>query len=127
MKLEDQVQSEIRLDGAKVECDLLRNNSGAVVVQNRQVRFGLGNEHATQTKLFKSSDLIGCMPLVITPEMVGSAIGVFVAVEVKKEDWKWCGDAREVGQLNFINWVRARGGFAGFANSVDTFRKIIGR
>lgn len=30
-------------------------------------------------------DRVGCMPVVVTPQMVGKTIGVFVAVECKRE------------------------------------------
>ena len=33
-----------------------------------------------------TSDIVACVPVKITPDMVGTTIGAFVAVEVKKDD-----------------------------------------
>ena len=88
----------------------MRNNSGALPDRTgRVVRYGLGNVSKTYTDKVKSSDLIGITKVVITPSMVGKTLGVFTAVEVKKEDWdegkKF--DTREIAQNNFINWVKS--------------------
>lgn len=129
MKLEDVVQSEIRLEGPKLNCILLRNNSGAAKDSTgRVIRYGLGNDSKKINERFKSGDLIGITTIVITPDMVGKSIGVFTAVEVKKENWKYSeNDKRENAQKNFIDWVLAHGGFAGFANSIDSFKKILNK
>lgn len=127
MMLEDEVDQLIQIEASKHACVLLRNNSGAMQDQTgRVVRYGLGHVSKEQNKKFKSSDRIACMPVLITPAMVGTVIGVFVAVEIKKEKWTFNPkDEREQAQMTFINWILARGGYAGFANSVDSFLKII--
>jgi len=129
MKPEDQVQAEIQIEGPKLYCQLMRNNSGACIDDTgRAVRFGLGNVSKQHNERIKSSDLIGITTIVITQEMVGKAVGVFTAVEVKKEGWLPAArDKRETAQRAFIQWVIARGGFGGFADSVDNFKRIIGR
>jgi hypothetical protein len=87
-------------------CRLWRNNTGAIKDQTgRLVRFGLCTG---------SSDLIGILPITITPEMIGKRIGVFVALEVKTPKGKPTEE-----QINFIQRVRELGGFAGVARSVD--------
>jgi hypothetical protein len=58
-----------------------------------------------------SSDLIGWRPLVITSEMVGSTIAQFAAIEVKTDSYKRTTDEQD----NFIEQVRAAGGFAEIA------------
>ena len=65
--------------------------------------------------------------VVVSQEMVGQTLGVFTAVEVKKEAWKEDKklSGRERAQFNFIKWVKSNGGFAGFANSVDKLKKIV--
>ena len=73
----------------------------------------------------KSSDLVGIKTVTITPEMVGQTIGVFTAVEVKKSDWNGKLDKHTTAQLNFINWVKLRGGVAGFARSIEEFIKLM--
>lgn len=123
---EDEIQQLIRIEAAKFSSVLFRNNTGVLPDQNgRPVRYGLCNESAAQNKNLKSSDLIGIIPITVTHDMVGKTIGVFVAIEVKKEKWKFKGDERETAQLNFINWVKKLGGFAGFASSIDDLKEII--
>lgn len=120
MKSEDQVQQEIRLEAAKYGIVLWRNNSGALKdITGRVVRYGLANESKIGNLKFKSSDLIGIEP----------NTGKIVAVECKEENWNENKnfDARETAQKNFIEFVKARGGLAGFASSVISFKKIIGK
>lgn len=66
------------------------------------------------------SDLLGGVPVVITPDMVGSTVMVSAFVEVKN----LTGSARDL-QISFINAMRAAGARAGFARSVDDARNII--
>ena len=128
MMLEDEVQAKIRLEAPKQETTLWRNNSGALTDSSgRTVRYGLCNESKKLNDKFKSSDLIGFTEVLITPSMVGKKIAVFTAVEVKREDWTGKLDFRGTAQAAFINYILSKGGFAGFANSVDAFKKIIGR
>jgi hypothetical protein len=111
------VQQQIRLEAARRNTPLLRNNNGAAVDSTgRHIRFGLGNDSAKLNKTFKSSDLIGIHPVTITPEMVGQTIGVFFAVEVKAPGWKFReSDERAVAQRNFGDWVARHGGIFRFA------------
>jgi len=61
-----------------------------------------------------SSDIIGGTPVVVTPDMVGSTVLVFTAVEVKD------GTGRPTKeQANFVEVVRKSGGLAAFARSAD--------
>lgn len=128
MKSENELQQEIQIQSIHKGCNLMRNNSGALKDETgRLVRYGLGNVSKQHNENLKSSDLIGITQVLITDEMVGKWIGVFTAIEVKKEAWKHGKklDKRETAQSNFIKWVVARGGFAGFANKVDDLVKII--
>lgn len=52
-----------------------------------------------------SSDLIGLKAVKITPEMVGTEIAVFVAIEVKLPNGKV-----QDNQINFLDMVRKLGG-----------------
>ena len=75
---------------------------------------------------FKSSDLIGIRPMLVTSEWIGHTVGVFAAIECKESGWKLRpGDARGQAQQRFIDLVRAAGGFAGFARSVEEARAIL--
>jgi len=97
----------------------LRNNSGALINPDNPdgppVRFGLGNDSPQQNALSKSSDWIGIKRVVITQEMVGSIVGQFIALEIKKEGWSYKATKREVAQHNFMITVGAYGGAAQFA------------
>ena len=121
MKSESEVQQLIMLEAPKIGCILMRNNSGAgkFIDENTgnesYVRFGLNNLSKEQNKKIKSSDLIGLMG------------GRFIAIEVKKEGWKFNPkNEREVAQLAFIDWIKANNGWAGFCSSVAEFRKLLG-
>ena len=127
-KREDEVQAEIQIAAFPLGATLMRNNSGSLRDETgRPVRYGLGNVSKERTAIFKSSDLIGITRVVITPEMVGLTVGIFTAVEVKREIWNSNKklDQREIAQKAFIDWVKSCGGFAGFSNSLDSFKKII--
>ena len=78
------------------------------------MRFGLGNDSAALCRAWKSSDLVGIGPG-----------GRFLAVEVKAPDWRWTGSGREIAQAAFHANVRALGGLAMFANSMDDLEKLI--
>lgn len=127
MMLEDEVLQRIQLEAPKIKVTLFRNNSGAFTDETgRTVRFGLGHVSKKTNENFKSSDEIGITEIVITPEMVGKKIGVFTAIETKKQGWNPKNlNAREIAQKNYIDFVIAKGGVAGFADSVEAFKIII--
>ena len=105
------VQNKIRLAVGSGDVRLFRNNTGALLdMKGRLVKFGLCKG---------SSDLIGFKSITITPDMVGSKIAVFSAIEVKDK-----GKAT-VEQKNFINVIKKAGGLAGVANNVNDAKKIL--
>lgn len=114
-------QSLLILEAARRGIRLFRNNSGAFKDdEGRMVRFGLGNTSKAVNEVLKSSDLIGWESVTITPEMVGTVIARFLAVETKAEEWKFSpSDKHEAAQLNFINLVVAGGGRALFATGPE--------
>jgi hypothetical protein len=115
---EQSAQQAVVLEAQRRGVSLLRNNSGAVMTDDgRMVRFGLGNESARINKHFKSSDLIGIHPVKITPEMVGTVIGVFRAVEMKAPGWRQ--DERSKAQARFGEWVKSQGGFFQFCTGTE--------
>lgn len=67
-----------------------------------------------------SSDTIGIKRTLVTPQMVGSTLGVFTAIEVKD-----AGGRRREEQIKFVRMVQSFGGYAGFAISVDEARAIV--
>jgi len=107
------IQQQVRLQASKQGTRLWRNNVG-VFVDDRgvPVRFGLCNESSALNAQIKSSDLIGITPVT----HAGQTFGVFTAYEVKRGDWSYKGNKREVAQLNFIQLVSSMGGIAKFIN-----------
>ena len=121
-------QQQIRLEAPRLGIMLWRNQSGACYDESgRLIRYGLGNDSAQINKRLKSSDLIGITPIKITHDMVGQTIGVFTAIEVKNNEWHGPRGDREKAQETFIELVKSFGGLAGFANSVNMFRRIINK
>ena len=70
------------------------------------------------------SDLIACVPVTITPDMVGKRIGVFAAIETKKLNDKTA-KARKESQGKFLDRIRALGGFATIARSTTDVEKAL--
>ena len=129
MMSEDEVQQRIRLEAPKHKVTLWRNNTGVLKDQNgRPVRYGLANDSKKLNEEFKSSDLIGFTPVVITPDMVGRTLAVFTAIEVKAESLQNRKlDKRAIAQTNFITFILKNGGFAALCHSVDDFLKAVRR
>lgn len=118
------VQADLQIEASRRGGELWRNNNGALKDETgRLIRYGLGNTSAAISSEFKSSDLIGIFPRMITPDMVGSVIGQFAAVEVKKPGWKKPSDDREHAQARFLSTVVALGGYGRFAQATgDVFK-----
>ena len=114
---EQAIQQRIRLALSRGPVRLWRNNVGRLLDQNgRMVTFGLCPG---------SADLIGYRTLEITEEDVRAAGGrlrlaVFTAVEVKAER----GRVRPE-QTAWLDHVRAAGGLAGIARSVEEAAAIV--
>lgn len=112
---EGSVQSRIRLAASRKGWHLWRNNVGACTDdQGNFIRYGLANDSKRVNDAIKSSDLIGIRRLLITRDMVGSHVGQFVALEVKRQSWKFKGTDREIAQHKFITLIEAMGGHARF-------------
>lgn len=117
------VQADLRIVAARNGVALWRNNNGALPDETgRVVRYGLGNDSTRINEHFKSSDLIGIWPQVVTADMIGQIIGRFIAVDVKKPGWRKPSNKREIAQANFLGHVQAMGGIGLFAQDVkDVF------
>jgi len=118
--------AQIRLAAGRAGVPLWRNNNGGCTDQTgRLIRFGLGNESPALNARWKSSDLIGLLPVVVQPSDVGRTLGVFLAIETKKPGWRLTlGDKRGQAQAAFIQSVRAFGGVGGFCCTADDFAKL---
>lgn len=127
-KSESAVQNDIRLDAAYRNVLLHRNNVGVLLNENgRPVRYGLANDSKNLNENIKSSDLIGITPVFITPDMVGTILGVYTAIECKPDGWKFnIFDKHCLAQSNFHDIVTRHGGKAGFATGVLEARRIMG-
>lgn len=99
---------------------IFRNNTamawtGSQVIRNRDGSVTIKNARPLHAGLCKgSSDLIGWKATEITPEMVGSKVAIFTAVEVKGQKTKITPE-----QTNFIDRVKIDGGLAGIARTVE--------
>lgn len=104
---ESNIQQEVRLALSVGGVVTFRNNSGAYEDdRGRWVRYGVGQPGG--------ADLIGWRQIVVTPDMVGQSLAVFVAVEVKTPT----GKATEA-QINFLDQVNKAGGIAGVVRSKE--------
>lgn len=82
---------------------VFRNNVG--FDKQRKVKYGLQNG---------SADLIGYKPYVVRPEDVGRTLGLFVAIEVKRDD-----NVPTDQQEQFLAAVAAAGGEAWVTTNDD--------
>lgn len=102
---ETAILQRIRLAASAIGARLLRNNIGVANYPNGQVvRFGVGG--------VGGADLVGWLPVTITPDMVGRRVAIFAAIEVKVP-----GKYATLEQRRFLSAVQAEGGIAGVARS----------
>jgi len=121
---ESYVQNAVRIEAARLDILLWRNNVGALLDERGvPVRYGLANDNAAINKRIKSADLIGIRKVLITPQHVGHTIGQFVSREVKHAAWKYKGDAHEQAQERWLNLINAYGGDAKFTAGLGSFEK----
>lgn len=131
---EHKLQNEIRNEVGE-DCLMFRANVGQgwtankddtfVISKSRTVLLNRGDVLLRKARPFNTGvpvgfpDLFGGTGLVITPEMVGKRVLVFFALEVKDL-------ARTTEeQSNFLQAVKAEGGIAGIARSVEDARRIV--
>ena len=109
MTTEKDIEKRIIISVQSAGSTVFKNNVGSAEKTDPNtgkkywVRFGLCEG---------SSDLIGITPVSITPDMVGEKIGVFTAIEVKKDVTKSYNKHRMETQQRFIDFVNNNGGFA---------------
>lgn len=119
---ESAVAAEVRLEAAEIGFPLWRNNVGVLFNEDGvPVRYGLANESKRENQKIKSSDLIGCRPVMIKNHHVGNVFGQFIARETKAVGWSWKGNDREVAQLKYCKIVNALGGDAAFVTGRGSF------
>lgn len=125
--LESHIQADIRLALGKLRhTRLFRNSKGqgwmGTVVRRTQKEVVLSHPRAVPFGILApgSSDLIGAVQVVITPDMVGQTIAVFTALEVKRP-----GVSVPVEQQGFVTFVRDFGGRADIVRSVDDAVRVV--
>lgn len=92
---------------------------GPMLITNRDVV--LKNARPLHAGLTKGSgDYIGWETIVITPEMVGKKVAVFLSVEVKRPKGR-----RSTEQKNWEKVVQSSGGKAGFAECEEQAMNIL--
>ena len=131
------IQQDIRLIASRLGANLWRNNSGAVTTNDgRHIRFGLGNDSKNINDEFKSPDLIGITPVMITPQHVGRIVGIYTEIEAKHGGWVYNvrdlpkselneRERHELAQWKHLNLVQSKGGFATFATSIEDYLKCL--
>lgn len=114
------VQNNIRLTASRAGIVNFRNNSGAGKIEgeSRFIRWGLCNDSKALNEKYKSCDIIGISPILITSDHVGRIIGQFWAREAKPSNWKRPSNEREFAQQRFIELINACGGDAKFSNGI---------
>lgn len=124
MTSESAVLASIRDRAPYLGVGLWRNNNGACQdATGRMIRYGLGNDSAKLNSVWKSSDLIGILPVTIQPWHVGRVAGLFLAVEGKGSGWTGRLDDHTRAQEAFLETVRSKGGVGFFARSVEEFER----
>lgn len=64
-------------------------------------------------------DLVGCVPITITKEMVGLTVGIFVALEAKRDE----DEEASIIQLQTIEEIKAAYGYSEVVGSVEEAKK----
>lgn len=118
---ETAVDQRVCLEASRRGARLFRNNKGACINEyGNFMRFGLCNTTKKQGAELRSSDRVGIVPYVVRPYDVGRVLGIFWAVEMKKQGWKFNPhDEHEEGQQKFLNLILSLGGFAQFAQGPE--------
>lgn len=125
MEAERALRNAVQLVGASLGVRLFRNNVGLGWV-GRLIRRDKGGVTLAEARVLHaglckgSSDLIGLRPTVVTPEMVGRTIAVFVAFELKTRGVTMTDD-----QEAFLKMVKECGGIASVVRSAEEAAVIL--
>jgi hypothetical protein len=110
MTSEATILKQVMLKASERGYRVFRNNVGVAFQPNGQViRYGLHTG---------SSDIIGWHTQVITQDMVGKKVAVFLAIETKTKKGKITKE-----QINFLKEVDEAGGIAMLARTPDDLNK----
>lgn len=129
---EADIMRRLQVAASKFGARLFRQNIGLAWIglaekgfPGRRVTLNAGDVVVRKARPFHAgvtgmSDLGGWVPVVITPDMVGSTIAVYVQVEVKTDTGRASSEQRA-----WINAVKAAGGRAGVARNDDDLSEIL--
>jgi len=122
---ESDIQNQILIELSKQGTVAFRINAGSFwageIMSNKDNMLLLKNPRKIQGAPEGTSDIIGLTSVMITTEMVGTRVGVFTAIEVKKP-----GENPKPHQKNFLKNMRDRGAIAGVARSPEDAVRILG-
>jgi hypothetical protein len=127
---ESSVSKKLMLFLSRAGAVLFRNNVGKSWISSNFVELGNGDVLVKNARRFHSGlvdgslDLVGWYSIIITPDMVGSKVAVFTAIDSKHSNG---GDRKKENQLNFIYQVNDAGGIAGFASSEEEAMQVLER
>ena len=117
-KSEQFVQSIVRMEAARKDIYLWRNNVGAGTLENGGfIRWGLANESKSVNCIIKSGDLIGIRKRHIVQSDVGTVIGQFISRECKRSQKAHI----EPAQVRWSTLINANGGDAKIVNGPGSF------
>lgn len=131
MSAETPLMRELQIEASRLGARLFRQNSGmAWIGKARRIARAMsvpvkpGDVVIQAARPFHAgitgmSDLGGWVPVVVTPEMVGSTVAVYAQVEVKD------GARTTPEQLKWIAAVAKAGGLAGVARNISDLRSIL--
>jgi hypothetical protein len=115
---EQGIQNQILTAMGRKGAYALRINSGTFwggkMVKHDGKYLVLENPTKIQGAIAGTSDIVGCKPITITPEMVGNKIGRFVAIEVKKP-----GENAKDHQAKYLSVMKSMGAIVGVARSPE--------
>ena len=116
MQRESDIQNAILIELSKQGTVAFRINAGSFwageILSNKDNMMLLKNPRKVQGAPEGTSDIIGITSIMITTAMVGSRVGVFTAIEVKKP-----GQRPKPQQVKFLNVMKNMGAIAGLATS----------
>jgi len=115
---ESDIQNQILIALSQNGTVAFRINAGSFwageIISNKDNMMLLKNPRKIQGAPEGTSDIIGVTSVIVTPQMVGSRVGVFTAIEVKKP-----GENPKANQKNFLSRMRDMGAIAGVALSPE--------
>lgn len=119
---EKDIEKKIILSVQECGTTVFKNNVGSA----KKVDPNTGKEYWINFGLCEgSSDLIGITPVKITADMVGKTMGVFTAIEVKKNVNKKYKASRMESQKRFIDFINSKGGIAFKSDNEDDAKNKI--